>query len=324
MPKSTGQKLKLIYILDFLKQSTDDMHGVTMQEILTHLERLDIKAERKSVYEDIALLTDVYGADIICCREGRRHEYRLMSREFQLAEVRLLADAVSSSKFITRKKSDELIKKIGSLVGGDAARTVTSQVVVAGRIKSMEETIYYNVDIINSAISDNVQITFNYFEWLANKQKRLRRDGARYTVSPLSLCWDDENYYLIADEDGSIKHFRVDKMTKIAHTATRRNQNPDFNANNYAEKVFGMFGGTEQTVTIECHNSLAGAIIDRFGKDIILIPDGDIFRFTVKVQISPQFYGWLCGFGDKLKIISPQSVVSDFKTNLKNIQKQYN
>ncbi len=310
MPKSRNQKLKTLYIHDYLLSHTDENVGVTVVEIIDHLASLGIEAERKSVYEDIALLTDVYGDDILLCRNGRRHEYRMMSREFETAELRLLTDAVQSSKFVTLKKSSQLISKLKTLAGPTA--TLTGEIMVSGRIKSMEETIYYNVDIINTAIANNSQIEFNYFVWTPKKEKQLRRDGARYTISPLSLCWEDENYYLIASEGGVIKHFRVDKMLDIAECDIPRENADGFDPTAYGVGVFGMFGGREEKVSFSCKNYLAGAVIDRFGKDVMLIPNGDSFSFTASVRVSPQFFGWVCGFGADIKITAPRSVVKEF------------
>ncbi len=323
MAKSSFQKLKILYIYDFLQKNTDEGVGVTVGEMIDHLDSLGIAAERKSVYDDIAALVD-YGADIIQERNGTRHEYRLATREFESAEVRLLMDAVQSSKFITQKKSGALISKLKSLVGPTEASALLGQVLVLDRIKSMEETIYYNVDAINGAINQNRKISFVYFEWTEKKQKRLRRDGKEYVVSPEALCWDNQNYYLIANEDGTRKHFRVDKMQKIKPRDEKRELLPDFDEGKYTNSVFGMYGGTERQVTLLCKNSLAGAIIDRFGKDIIMIPQADgCFSATVGVQISPQFFGWLCGFGADIKILSPNDVANEYKSKLSEIVSVY-
>ncbi len=324
MAKSSFQKLKPLYILEFLQKNTDENVGVTVNEIIDHLASLDIDAERKSVYDDIIQLTDIYGADIEQVRNGARHEYRLMSREFESAEVRLLVDAVEASKFITGKKSTALINKLKTLVGPTERTALSGQVFVLGRIKSMEETIYYNVDAINRAISDGLKICFGYFEWTVTKQKRLRHDGKKYTVSPQALCWDNQNYYLIANDEGTIKHFRVDKMKDIEITDLKSEKHSDFDESRYANSVFGMYGGNEKMVTLVCKNSLSGAIIDRFGKDVMLIPlNNEHFSVTVTAQISPQFYGWVCGFGSDIKIVSPVDIAVDYKNILKEILNAY-
>ncbi len=323
MPKSSFQKLKILYIYDFLQKNTDQDVGVTVAEIISHLASFGITAERKSIYDDILALMD-YGVDIITERNGSRHEYRLASREFESAEVRLLVDAVQSSRFITQKKSSALISKLKSLVGPTESKGLLGQVLVFGRIKSMEETIYYNVDAINGAITGDNKISFVYFEWTEKKQKRLRRDGQRYVVSPEALCWDNQNYYLIATENGILKHFRVDKMQSIKPVYEKRELSADFDEGRYKNSVFGMYGGRECQVTLLLKNTLAGAFIDRFGKDVIMIPqDNDCFSATVSVQISPQFFGWLCGFGSDIKILSPGDVADEYKNNLSEIVKLY-
>lgn len=323
MPRHTNQKLKILHIYDLLHKKTDENVGVTLGEILAHLESCGINAERKSVYEDIALLTEMYGADIVIERNGRRHEYRLLSRQFETAELRLLVDAVQSSRFITNKKSDSLIKKLRTLAGPSVSKTLAGEVVVSGRIKSMNETIYYNVDDINRAIADNKMISFCYFVWTPQKTKMMRRDGAIYTVSPLALCWSDENYYLLADENGTVKSFRVDKMTKITVTQTARAVCDSFDISDYKTGMFSMWGGQTVAVTFRAKNHLAGAIIDRFGKDTMLVPDGDSFTFTVNISESPQFYGYVCGLGADIEILSPKSVADNFKSALCDILKVY-
>lgn len=329
MSKSRNQKLKIIYLYDILKRDTDSGHGITMRRIIERLAALGVAAERKSVYEDIALLRDVYGADIETVRAGGHSEYRLLSREFELPELKLLVDAVQSSKFITERKTDELIKKLESLASVNEARGLHGQVFVRGRIKTMNETIYYNVDAVNDGIVGNRAISFRYFEWTPARKKELRRGGALYTVSPLALSWDDENYYLIAfdERDNKIKHYRVDKMQDIRCTERSR-QLPggfsDFDAAQYTKKVFGMFGGSEKNVTLCCSDGLAGAVIDRFGQDVMTVPgNSGSFTFTVSVQVSPQFFAWLCGLGDKIKIQAPSDVKDEFIRYIKRIEESY-
>lgn len=328
MARSSGQKLKILYILDIFKKYTDDTHGITVRKIIEELEALGINAERKSVYEDIAALCEIYGADIVMTKSGAGAEYALLSRDFELPELKLLVDAVSSSKFITRKKSDALIHKLENLTSKFGASELQSQVFVSNRIKTMNETIFYNVDAVNSAITSNRAITFTYFEWTPKKDKKLRRDGKRYDVSPWFLSWDSENYYMIAfdNTEQKIKHYRVDKMLDIKITDMPRLGEESFEKFDvavYSGKVFGMYGGKEETVTLRFNNELAGAVIDRFGSDIMMVPDTDTFTVTVKVQISPQFFAWLCGFKNNAKIISPKAVTEEFKKYIEDISKLY-
>jgi predicted DNA-binding transcriptional regulator YafY len=321
MPKSDNQKLKTLYILDILTQYTDAEHGVTMPEIIKKLEDLGVSAERKSIYNDIFLLREYYGADIETVRTGGGTEYRLMSRTFELPELKLLVDAVEASKFITRKKSDQLVSKLRTLAGKHASELLKGQVVVADRIKTMNESIYYNVDAVNEAIHTGKQLAFLYFEWLPDGSKRLRRDGAEYVVNPCTLCWDDENYYLIAVEDGILKHYRVDKMQSIRildKPVVRSEAYDNFDAASYSKTVFGMYGGIEQMLTLRCTQSLVGAVFDRFGH-LPLRKNEDGFEFTVKLRVSPQFFGWLSGFAGDISIVSPQSVKDEYVEYLNGI-----
>ncbi len=323
MSQSANRKLRILFIYDILCRDTDDTHGITLSGIMQKLSRLDAQAERKAIYSDIELLRDVYGADIELVRAGGDSEYRLLSRTFELPELRLLVDAVQSSRFITERKTNELISKLESLTSRHGARALQGQVYVSSRIKNMNETIYYNVDAVNEAITENRQISFKYFEWTARREKKLRRDGGRYTVSPLMLNWDNENYYLIALENENIRHYRVDKMLDIRKTELARRQAESFDPVRYSKEVFGMFGGREEQVTLRCKNSLAGAIIDRFGQDIMTVPDGEYFTFTAGVKVSPQFFGWLCGLGDGVEVIRPRSVRDELAEHVKSVLKLY-
>ena len=195
MAKSSNQKLKLMYLMKILLEYTDETHSLTMEEIKTKLKLYDISAERKSLYNDIESLR-LYGLDIIGTKEDRTYSYHIGNRQFELAELKLLVDSVQSAKFITEKKSNDLIKKIEAFASRYEAIQLQRQVFVAGRVKTMNESIYYNVDRIHSAIADNFQITFQYFQWNVDKKMELRHNGIWYKVSPWSLSWDDENYYL--------------------------------------------------------------------------------------------------------------------------------
>jgi predicted DNA-binding transcriptional regulator YafY len=312
MPKSSHQKLKLLYLMKILNEQTDETHALSVQEMITALARYEIKAERKSIYDDLDAL-QAYGFDLVC-HTGKVYTYSIGSRAFELPELKLMVDAVQSSKFITRKKSMELIKKLESLASINDARQLQRQVYVANRVKTFNENIYYNVDRIHEAIAENIKITFQYFEWTVTKKKQLRHDGQMYNISPWALTWDDENYYLIGfdDEAGKIKHFRVDKMLKIALSEEKRKGQEhfkEFDLALYAKKTFGMFGGGEEDVTLDIDNSLVGVIIDRFGKDVSIHPiDSDHFSVSVKVAVSPLFLAWLFGFGTKVKVINPETL----------------
>ncbi len=325
--RSEKQKQKLLYMAQLLYERTDEDHPVTTQEVIDYLETDGIRSERKTVYTDMEELED-FGLDIIRVKE-RPGGYYLASRKFELAELKLLVDAVQASKFITTKKSRELIAKLEALCGREQAKQLHRQVVVTNRSKAVNENIYYNVDMIYNAIAENVKIRFQYFEWTVNKEMKLRRDGSYYEVSPWLLSWDDENYYLIAYDDRSrdIRHYRVDKMLKIELTAESREgkeQFGNFDVAAYSRKTFGMFAGEDETVTLICEDALTGVMIDRFGKEVAMRRyDETRIRVRVSVAVSRQFFGWLAGLGAAVRIESPESVVREYREYLETILKTY-
>lgn len=328
MGKSPNQKMKLIYLMDMLLEKTDEQHSITMSEILSGLSARGISAERKSIYSDIELLRD-YGLDIIGMQEKNSYSYHVASRDFELAELKLLVDSVQSAKFITEKKSNELIKKIEGLASKYEASLLQRQVIVSDRVKTMNESIYYNIDLIHEAIGTNRKIRFQYFNWNVKKEQELRRNGEYYEVSPWALSCDDANYYLIAFDSAEqkIKHFRVDKMLHIGSTEDSREGKEifkTFNMASYAKKMFGMYDGSEQNVKLLCENSFAGVIIDRFGKSVTLIPvDENHFTATVKVAVSGQFLGWVFALGEGVKIAGPKAVLERVKEEVNRLNGQY-
>ncbi|NCA68236.1 MAG: WYL domain-containing protein [Clostridia bacterium] len=316
MPRSSNHKLKLLYLTKILTEKTDAAHPLTLTEIQSYLEGYDIYAERKSLYDDFEALRR-FGADVEI-KHGTVAAYYMASRTFQLPELKLLVDAVQSSKFITKKKSAELIEKLSSLASEHEKLLLNRQVYVANRVKTFNEEVYYNVDAIHEAIGENKKIAFQYYEWTVKKEKRLRHDGALYTISPWAMTWDDDNYYMIGydSEAGIIKHFRVDKMTSVKLLDELRDGSDKFgniDMGLYSKQVFGMYGGEREMVTLECDNQIAGVIIDTFGKETVFFGNGDRFLININVAVSPTFLSWVFGFGDRMKIVSPQSVVNEFK-----------
>lgn len=328
MAKGSNQKLKIVYLMKILLEKTDETHSITMAEIISSLECYGITAERKSIYSDIESLRQ-YGLDIIGEQQDRTYYYYIGNRQFELAELKLLVDSVQSAKFITAKKSNELIKKIEGLASKHEASQLQRQVYTTERIKTANESIYYNVDRIHSAIASNVQITFHYFNWDVNKKQVLRRDGALYQVSPWALSWDDENYYMVAFDsaEDKIKHFRVDKMLSIELSSERREGKTSFlrfDMGAYAKKMFGMFAGEEENVKILCKNDLAGVMIDRFGKDVMMLKaDAEHFYVNVKVAVSRQFLAWVIALGEGAKIVGPESVVEQMRMEAQRLVEQY-
>lgn len=319
MPKGKNQKLKLLYLMRFLLQKTDENHAVNMAQIIDELERNGISAERKSIYDDIATLQD-YGIDIIGEKSGRDYYYKVVSRDFETSELKLLVDAVQSSKFISAHKSAELIKKLERLTSDYEGGKLQRQVFVAQRVKTTNEKICHNVDPIYEAMGNNRQVRFRYFSLNWKTEREFRRNGDFYKVSPLAMFWEDGYYYLVAydNDKQEIRHFRVDKMLKTEVLQEKRISNPvciDFDAAEYTRKHFGMFAGKDANVTLICDNSIAGVIIDRFGADTIMAPySDDKFKVNVKVSVSPQFFGWVFSMKGKVKIHSPQEVVDEMRT----------
>ena len=309
MAKSPNQKLKLLILKDFLLRRSDEKHPVTIPQIIEELSRYDIKAERKSLYDDLEALR-LYGMDII----QSKGEYYAGTRSFQTPELKLLVDSIQSSKFVTEKKTVSLIKKIEELTSIYDAQLLERQVFVRNRVKSMNESVYYNVDSISDAINQDRAIQFKYFEYTVRKERRIRKDGAWYRVSPFALMWDDENYYMVAwdAEADRLKHYRVDKMLEITSLSEPREGREAFaevGMSAYAKKTFGMFTGQDRNVRIRFKSFLVGAVLDRFGRDVMIIPDGDdYFTVTLEVAVSPLFYSWVFSFGTDAEIISPDDI----------------
>lgn len=331
MAKSDNQKLKMMYLKKMLEEKTDENHPMSMQQIIDELDGYDIKAERKSIYSDIEQLNR-FGMDIVFRRE-QPSGYYVASRDFELAELKLLVDAVQASKFITERKSRELIKKLEGQASVHDGYMLQRHVIVANRIKSMNESILYNVDDIHKAILNNVKISFQYAVWTSAKKLEAKKNGKPYVISPWALTWNEENYYMIGydAEAGKVKHYRVDKMLKIKLTNQPRDGKEDFEGFDiarYNKQTFGMFisdkAKNDKDIVLDCDNDKIGVVLDRFGVDI---PVRDISdeqcRARVKVNVSNQFFAWLCGLGTSVKIVEPADVAEEYRKYLKNIAKMY-
>ncbi len=327
MARQANQKLKLLYLLDILRRETDEEHPLTLRQIQDLLEQKGVTAERKSLYDDMEQLR-LMGEDILSVRDTTVRYY-IGERTLDMTQLRLLVDAVQSSKFITRKKSEELIRRLESLTSRHMAGQLQRQVLVSGRIKNMNESIYYNVDSLHNAMFANRQVRFQYFDWGVDKKQHLRHDGAWYTLSPWALTWDNENYYLVAYDSvrGTIRHYRVDRMLRIEQTDSPRQGEDVFRSLDmavYNRQAFGMFGGQEQPVTLRCANWMAGVILDQFGSDTPLLPmDDATFTARVSVVVSPPFFAWLSGFGGDIRLIKPAAVAEEYTAYLHTILAGY-
>ena len=324
MPRSYDQKLKILYILDYLQKNSHEEHPVRAAELIDMLNKKEISCDRKTVYSDIATLQQ-FGIDIITV-PGKNGGYYVASRSFQLPELKLLIDAVQSSRYLTQAKSRELIEKLCDQVGEHAASLLKRNIYVSGRVKSMNETIYYNVNDIQEAIGQNRQITFRYFDWGIDGKRHYREK--QYLASPYGLCQDNENCYLLAySQRHGITSYRVDRMTNIQLTGDKRIPCPELTGKaftDHANKLFQMFAGDALDVKLRFHKSLINVVIDRFGSDTMLIPDGEEhFNFTVKVAVSPMFLSWVIGFGDKAQILYPQSVIEECRELCRQATSRY-
>ncbi len=328
MPKGTNQKLKLYYLSRIMLEKTDEEHMITMPEIQKALEAYDVTADRKSLYDDLEQLS-VLGIEVKGEKIGRNFYYHVSNKKFEIAELKLLVDAIQSSKFITEKKSNELIKKLTSFASEYEASQLKRQVVVQGRVKTMNESIYYYVDDIHRAIAENKQIRFEYMKWNTEKKMEKHRDKP-HVVSPWALTWDDENYYLIAyDGDAdSIKHFRVDKMKSIQVLAEKRSgleKFKEYNIAKYSKMSFGMFHGEPTKVKLAFQKELVGVFLDRFGRDIPIHPSDkkDWYETYVDVAVSDQFLGWVFALGSDVRILGPENIVKNFKDEAQKIANIY-
>ncbi len=324
MAKASNQKQKLLLVLQHLLRHSDEEHPVPMSQLITELERNGIPAERKSLYDDMQAMQQ-FGIDVQC-RKGPHPGWFIGQRQFELAELKLLVDAVQASRFITRKKSDALIGKLETFASTYQARQLQRQVYVDRRVKTMNESIYYTVDKLHTAISSQHVITFTYFDYNIEKKKVYRHNGLRYRVSPCGMIWDNEAYYLVAREAEShqIRHYRVDKIDAVVITCLACESGGTFDMGTYGKKHFGMFGGPEAVVTLRCQKEMVGVVLDRFGHDVMLIPDGeDFFTVTMTLVISPQFYGWLFGIGTSVTVVKPVAVVEEYQQKLQELLHLY-
>ncbi|MGI5888083.1 MAG: helix-turn-helix transcriptional regulator [Oscillospiraceae bacterium] len=328
MAGNANSKLKILYIMKYLENETDENHGVTMEQILKYLRTCGIDAERKSIYSDIDLLKE-FGMDIGSERQGRSTIYKLLSRKFEVPELKLLADAIGSSKFVTMKKSVQLIEKLSGEASVYDAAKIKREVFVDGRIKTMNESIYYSVDCIHNAIQTNKKLGFKYFDYSMEKQRVYRKNGNDYFVTPVALLYADDNYYLAAytKERNKVHNYRVDRMVQVYVTDEDGDDNEvirAFDAAEYMKEQFSMFGGIRQKVDMMFDKSLVNVVVDRFGTDVIMEKvDDERFIVHINVEVSPAFFAWVFMFGNKAKLIGPEEVVNSFDAMLSMVTGSY-
>ena len=328
MARGKKQKLKLFYLYKVMCEETDRTHYLTMPQIVERLASYGVEADRKSLYDDMEAL-DLFGIKVQRTRDGAHTYYNMTNRPFELAEMKILVDAVQASKFISEKETKEIIRKLLNLVSMNDARLLERDVHVPGRIKTMNESVYYTVDVIFRALNLDQQLRFHYFRWNVDGERELRRNGDCYIVSPWALHYDDEKYYLVAYDHlrKEMRHFRVDKMLDAEVVEAKRKGVTKYRKRNeekYTQQHFRMFGGELQTVTLLCENEMSNVILDQFGRNTKLTRvDEDHFEVSVEVAVSDQFFGWVIALGDKVRIVGPENVMQQMKIVGKKVLEQY-
>ena len=323
--RSQNQRLKLFYLLDYLLENTDDTHTIKVQEIIEHFDNyLKIPVEQKTVCSDLHLLDEYgYGTQY----DGRTRGWRIVDRDFDTQELQLLIDSVQASRFITQRQAKSLTDKLKAKASRYDRVLLERRCYVPNRVRSMNDSIFYHLDDLHTAIANDWQITFKYFYFTPKKEKAYYKKGEKYTASPYALLWNDSNYYLLAYESGKMKNFRVDKMDNIGILHQKRDGKDvfkDIKLNERSLQMFSMFSGKVRNVKIRFSNHLANVVIDRFGRDIVMIPE-DEKHFTIHtdIEVSPQLFGWLCGLGKGVRILSPADVVEEMGNYVKGIAEMY-
>lgn len=341
MPKSENQKLKTLYVAKYFLENSDENHSVNASDIIDHLKKeVDppIYAERRSIYRDIAVLRDEFGFDIVGTQGGK---YTLLSRQFDFEELRLLAECVYAAKFISEKQAKKLINTLSQFCSIYQAEELESEVFLCDRVKTSQSKIIRIIDTINYAMAKMQdgkphtpqKITFKYLKYTINDvhSQVERKKGNNYTVSPYKLLINDGNYYLLAfDSDKQdFRTYRVDRMKDVKiidEPIEGKKVFDNIDLSSYTRRVFSMYGGKRERVTIRFITPLLDTAIERFGTgtDVFYMPkDKNHFIVVADVEISDQFFGWICGFGKRVKIEKPAHVVEQMKTYLSNIKNLY-
>jgi len=313
MPKEN--KNRILYLFDYIWKNTDNEHYVTVADIIAHLDSVGISANRKTVAADIAQLME-YGFKIETER-NIQNRYRYEQRRFELAELKMLVDAVQASRFISRSKSKKLIEKIASLTSIYQSGELKRNLYVDNRIKMTREGVQYSIDTVYRAINQKKKIKFQYYYYTPEKKRELKHNGKEYIFSPYDMYWNDDSYYVIGyyESRSAVFKFRVDRMCNPQILDERITPKPkEYNIGKFSKQVFAMFDGKEYTVELECENGLMNTIVDRFGESVkTKIADKEHFIATVDISASPTFYGWLFIFAGRIRVLSPAKVVSEHK-----------
>lgn len=328
MPVEKGQRLKLLKIWEILRQETDEAHPMSSVELLERLEAIDIKCDRRTLYADIQALNE--SGYKINCNRRKTNEYFVERREFSMAEIQILMDAVQAASFITDDKTKLLVDKIAELAGSRKAEAIKKNIVAFNTVKSHNEDIFGSVATITQALEQGKKIEFLYFDYDISKRRIYRKENKVYKVNPVATIFSGDKYYLLCydDKHGNPSHYRIDRMAEVKVSA--ENIMPSklselCSIQKHKKQLFGMFTGEECTVTFEADNSLIDTVLDKFGFDTRLSARGEnTFRFSATVQLSPVFLGWCCSFGDKLRVIGPEKVLQMYGEYMRSLVTLYN
>lgn len=327
MPVEKGQRLKLLKIWEILRQETDEAHPMSSVELLERLEAIDIKCDRRTLYADIQALNE--SGYKINCNRRKTNEYFVEHREFSMAEIQILMDAVQAAAFITDDKTKLLVDKIAELAGSRKAEAIKKNIVAFNTVKSHNEDIFGTVATITQALEQGKKIEFLYFDYDISKRRIYRKENKVYKVNPVATIFSDDKYYLLCydDKHGNPSHYRIDRMTEVkvsAENITPSKFSGLCSIQKHKKQLFGMFTGEECTVTFEADNSLIDTVLDKFGFDTRLSARGEnTFRFSATVQLSPVFFGWCCSFGKLLKVVAPNDLANRLRIYIENLATLY-
>ena len=324
MAQDNCQKIKLLRLYELLRQETDEQHPMTTMTIIDRLGKLGISCERRTLAKDMAILNE-QGYEVMFRWVGKEKGYYIEDRSFSVPELKILIDAVQAASFITDKKTSELIEKIADLGGGHRAEILKGNMVCFNTRKHSNESIYYNVGYLEDAIQQNKKIIFCYYDLNEHGEKIYRRDGHHYVVEPAGLVFNEDNYYLMiysARHDGTA-NYRVDRMDKVEiidEPVSERALELRATVDSYTEQAFKMYGGQPVDITLQFNHKLIGVVYDKFGEDTKMIRLNDTTCVaTVKVQISPTFWGWLFQFGRQMTVLSPEDMITEYKNRLSEL-----
>lgn len=319
-----AEKNRPLYILKYLLDNTDEDHPAIINDILSHLEEKGIHATRKTVATDLAELQDS-GFDVIC-NKSRQNKYFIGSRSLELAELKMIVDAVQAAKFISPTKSLSLIEKLSSLASPYQAEELKRKLYVEGKAKTTNESVYYTVDLLHHAINHEKTVEFQYIRYTADKEKKLKHDGAVYCLSPYDLVWNNDRYYVFgwSDRHSKIVKFRVDRMLHTKEALMDYYKRPaDYDIEAFCNQVFLMYDGEKRTIQLLCDNDMMNTIVDRFGDDVVTRKtDDQHFIADVEVFVSPTFFSWIFAYGGAITISSPQDVINEYKKRVSETLKR--